>query len=67
MAIKESGPQFTGVKGGVCQVQRCVDDATYEAKWKNVTTRVCTTHKQEVEKKPWPDVAAMFGSKPPGR
>ena len=57
-------PSFEPANGD-CEVQRCANPARYRATWPHATKLVCENHKKRVTDKPWTEVAALFGSKPP--
>lgn len=57
-------PNFETAKGN-CEVPRCPNPAKYRAIWPHASELVCENHKKGVADKAWPDVACLFGSKPP--
>jgi DNA-binding NarL/FixJ family response regulator len=57
-------PSFEPDYGGPCRARHCTNSAKFQAEWKHVTKLVCDQHKKLVEKKPWSEVAHLFGRTP---
>jgi len=57
-------PLFEPDFGGICRAHGCRNNAKFLAEWSNVTKLVCDHHRKLVEKKPWSEVARLFGRTP---
>ncbi len=58
-------PTFEELKGANdnCEIRECVNPAAHLAKWQHVVKLICTTHKRQLDGKPWSTVAQQFGGK----